>query len=363
MKAIAVNPTTKQIGLVDIPMPKLAGPTDVLVRVREVGVCGTDKEISRFEYGTPPAGSDHLVLGHESFGEVVDAGANVTRVKRGDLVVVMVRRPCGHCSPCAHSRQDFCTTGQYTERGIKERDGFMTGFIVDDEQYMCPVPADLADIGVLTEPLTIAEKGLQQLKDVQDRLPWADPATQNAVVIGAGPVGLLGAMALRVRGYKTFVYSREDHNDARAALSEALGATYVSSAETTPEQLASLTGNIDLVYEATGVSSVSFEVLKYLGINGAYIFTGIPALRPAVPVEIDRIMRDMVLRNQVVFGTVNANRPAFENSIADLGQFRRQFPDAIGRLISKRWQMEEHADLLTGRAGGIKNVISLERAV
>jgi glucose 1-dehydrogenase len=365
MKAIAVNPRLKQIGLVDREEPRISTTTDVLIRVREVGVCGTDKEISRFEYGTPPDGSDYLVIGHESLGEVVDAGPDVTRVKKGDLVVVMVRRPCLHaeCGPCHHSRQDFCTTGDYSERGIKQRDGFMTGYIVDDEQYLCPVPAELADIGVLTEPLTIAEKGLQEVKDVQSRMPWVDPKSQNAVVVGAGPVGLLGAMGLRVRGYKTFVYSREDHSDERARLTEAMGAVYVSSADTTPEQLANKVGNIDLVYEATGVSSVSFEILKYLGINASYVFTGIPALADPKPVEIDRIMRQMVLRNQLILGTVNANRPAFENAIADLGEFRRQFPDAIGKLISKRWQMEEHADLLTGRSGGIKNVISLEHAL
>jgi len=363
MKAIAVNPGRKEIGIVDRAMPQIRTATDVLVRIREVGVCGTDREISRFEYGTPPDGADYLVLGHESLGEVVDAGSDVTRVKKGDLVVVMVRRPCGHCLPCGHNRQDFCTTGDYTERGIKQRDGFMTGFVVDDEQYMCPLPADLADIGVLTEPLTIAEKAMQQVKDIQDRLPWGDPPSMNAVVVGAGPVGLLGAMALRVRGYKTFVYSREPRTDQRAGLVESFGATYLNSSEMTPEQLANKLGSLDLVYEATGVSSISFEVLKYLGINGIYIFTGIPPVRPAVPVEIDLIMREMVLRNQDIFGTVNANRPAFEDAIANLAQFRRQFPAAVAGLISKRWQMEEYADLLTGRAGGIKNVISLEHAV
>ena len=157
MKAVAVHPGTKQVGLVDREEPRIERPKDVKVRILEVGVCGTDKEICRFEYGAPPAGSDYLVLGHESLGVVVDAGKDVTRVKQGDLVVVMVRRPCNHesCNPCRGGRQDFCMTGDFTERGINQQHGFMTGFIVDDEEYMCPVPDALRDIAVLAEPLTI----------------------------------------------------------------------------------------------------------------------------------------------------------------------------------------------------------------
>ena len=362
MKAVAVSPATKQVGLAEIEEPALQRPTDVRIRILEVGVCGTDKEICRFEYGTPPSGSDYLVLGHEALGIVEDAGPGVTRVKQGDLVAVMVRRPCRQdaCSPCQVGRQDFCYTGQYTERGIMQYHGFMTGYVVDDEEYLCPIPSELRDIAVLTEPLTIAEKGLQQVSDVQDRLPWKDPRGHRAVVLGAGPVGLLGAMALRVRGFDTYVYSREAHDDARAQLVAGMGATFISSSEKNADQLAAQVGNIDLVYEATGVSSVSFEVLRVLGVNGIYIFTGIPGLHGPTPTDIDGLMRALVLKNQLVLGTVNAHRPAFESAIADLGRFRRQFPEAINGLISKRWQMAEHEGLLLGRAGGIKNVISME---
>jgi glucose 1-dehydrogenase len=138
-----------------------------------------------------------------------------------------------------------------------------------------------------------------------------------------------------------------------------MGATYVSSTEKNADQLAAQVGNIDLIYEATGVSSVSFDVLRVLGVNGVCIFTGIPGLHGPTPTDVNAIMRGLVLKNQLVLGTVNAHRPAFENAISDLGKFRRQFPEAIGALISKRFQISEHADLLLGRAGGIKNVIAL----
>lgn len=160
MQAVAVNAANKQVGLVDIEEPMQLGETQVRIRVLEVGVCGTDKEICRFEYGTPPGGSDYLVLGHEALGIVEDAGANVTRAKQGDLVAVMVRRACHStiCTPCQAGRQDFCYTGEYSERGIDRYHGFMTRYVVDEEKYVCPIPSELRDIAVLTEPLTIAEK-------------------------------------------------------------------------------------------------------------------------------------------------------------------------------------------------------------
>jgi glucose 1-dehydrogenase len=373
MKAVAVHPGSKQVGLIEHAVPLLESRSGVKVRILEVGVCGTDKEICRFEYGFPPMGEEHLILGHESLGEVVEVGPDVTGVKPGDLVVNMVRRPCSHaaCVPCGSERQDFCTTGAYTERGINQLHGFMTGFVVEDEKYVCKVPGHLRDIAVLTEPLTIAEKALLQLESVQERLPWACPVTpgskpqhcHNAVVLGAGPVGLLGAMALKVRGFRTFVYSREDMSDPRAALCASMGVEFVSSASVSVDELALQAGNIDVVYEATGYSPLSFDVMRRLGINGVFIFTGIPGHRPPMPVDTDLLMRDMVLKNQVVLGTVNANKQAFENAIADLEAFEREFPQAISNIITRRYQMEEHADLLLGKAGGIKNVISLANAV
>lgn len=373
MKAVAVDPAAKTVGLVERAQPRLSGPGDVLVRMLDVGVCGTDKEICRFEFGSPPDGANYMVLGHESLGEVRDAGADVAGIRQGDLVVGIVRRPCGvpSCLSCAAGRQDFCYTGQYVERGINRSHGFMTGLVVEDESYLCVVPQELRDIAVLTEPLTIAEKALRQVEHIQHRLPWASPQNakgefgkgMRAVVLGAGPVGLLGAMALIVRGFKTCVYSREPHTDPRVQLIESMGALYVCSTESTPEQLANIVGNIDVVYEATGFAPISFEVLEHLGANGVYIFTGIPGPRPPEPMVMDDIMRAMVLKNQVVLGTVNADRHAFEDAIRDLGVFRKRFPEAVRGLITKRYQIEEHADLLLGRAPGIKNVLSMERAV
>jgi threonine dehydrogenase-like Zn-dependent dehydrogenase len=225
----------------------------------------------------------------------------------------------------------------------------------------------LRDVAVLVEPLTIAEKGLAQLWQVQQRLPWAcplEPGKQaaychRAVVLGAGPVGLLGAMVLANEGFQTFVYSQEPKPSPKSDLVGMIGATYVSGQDTSLEQLAALVGNIDLVYEATGAAGVSFQLMELLGTNGVFIFTGVPGRKAPINLDADLIMRNLVLKNQVVYGTVNANREAFESAITDLGAFVKKWPQAVQTLITKRYAMEQHRDLLLGKAGGIKNVISI----
>lgn len=369
MRAIAVMPSVKKVAIVDEAEPEISTPAEVKLRMIEAGVCGTDREICAFEYGTPPDGSDYLIIGHESLGEVVEVGAKVTRVKVGDLVVPMVRRPCPHddCPACRIGRQDFCFTGDFTERGIKERHGFMAQYVVDDERYMNPVPKELSQVAVLVEPLTIAEKALIQVWDVQQRLPWSCPAApgkahancHRAVVLGAGPVGLLGAMALVMNGFDTYVYAREPIPNPKAAVVEMIGGKYRSAETDSLDSLSAEVGNIDLVYEATGASRLAFDMIRRLGTNGIFIFTGVPGRKGPVEVDTDLMMRNLVLKNQVVFGTVNAGRDAFEASIRDLELFSRRWPQAVRSLISGRFPMESYRDLLVGRSSGIKNVIEL----
>ena len=369
MKAIAVSPVAKTVGLINQAEPHLQAPTDVKLRMLEAGVCGTDREICAFEYGTPPAGNDQLVIGHESLGEVVEIGAKVTRVQVGDLVVPMVRRPCphDHCMACRSHRQDFCFTGDFTERGIKQQHGFMAQFIVDDESYMNPVPRELRDFAVLVEPLTIAEKGLDQVWQVQQRLPWGCPIVpgkaqahcHTAVVLGAGPVGLLGAMALVNADFETYVYAREPAPNEKSKVLEMIGAKYLSAETHSLEELAAAAGNVDLVYEATGASKLAFDMVQYLGNNGIFIFTGVPGRKGPVQIDTDLMMRNLVLKNQVVFGTVNAARETFEDSIRDLSTFAQRWPEALKSVITGRFPMEAHQELLTGKANGIKNVIML----
>lgn len=370
MRAVGVIPSRREVALLRHKTPTIGAPTEVKVRTIEVGICGTDREICTFAYGTPPDDSEYLVLGHEALGEIVEAGPGVTRFRTGDLVVPTVRRPCphDHCTSCRDARQDFCFTGDFTERGIKMVHGYMTEHFVEDEAHLNLVPRELRDVAVLVEPLTVAEKALAQVWQVQRRLNW-DVNMDNprgagygktAVVLGAGPVGILGAMTLLVNGFKTYVYSRSPEPNPKAALVNSIGAKYISCETTTPADFARIVGSIDLVYEAVGQARISFEVLKILGLNGVFVFTGIPPVKEAIPIEADTLMRQMVLMNQAIIGTVNADRPAFEAAIRDLGAFQQRWPQSLQGIITGRFPMERYRELLLGKASGIKNVIRMD---
>jgi glucose 1-dehydrogenase len=365
MKAGAVFPTKRKMEVVALDEPRISSPAEVKIRMLEVGVCGTDREIASFHHGTPPEGFDFLVLGHESLGEVVETGAAVSRFKPGDLVVPMVRRPCPHaeCLACRAGRQDFCYTDDFRERGIKQQHGFMTGFVVDDEKYLNAVPRELRAVAVLVEPLTIAEKALLQIRSIQQRLPWNSSShRQRAVVLGAGPVGLLGAMALVNNGFDTFVYSREMAPNFRIDVADSFGAHYISSATDSVEQLAARVGNIDVVYEAAGASQTAFDLLKVLGPDGVYCFTGVPRHREPVSIDAHALLFNLVLKNQVILGTVNSGKDAFEAAIRDLGVFYSRWPQAVSSLITGRYSIEEFREPIFDRSG-IKNIIVLDGSV
>ena len=374
MKAVAVFPGSREVKVIEPDEPAISQPDEVMLRMLDVGICGTDKEICTFEYGTPPPGDDYLVIGHEALAEVVATGSAVERFQAGDLVVPSVRRPCPHpgCLACRSGHQDYCYTGDFRERGIKEAHGYMAEYVVDHERHMVLVPPGLRELAVLTEPLTIAEKALAQVSwMMQHRPPWLDPRTPgeergqglSALVLGIGPVGLLGAMAMATAGFKTYVYSRELPPNPRIDLVTAIGATYVSAQATTFADLAEQVGNIDLVYEAVGHSHFALEALRVLGINGIFVLTGVPGLQAFVEADPARLMRDMVLKNQVLLGTVNAGADAFGSALRQLDLFRRRWPEAVQTLIAGRYPPERAAELILGRPTGIKTVIAFDSSL
>jgi threonine dehydrogenase-like Zn-dependent dehydrogenase len=374
MKAVAVFPGSREVKVIEPGEPAISQPDEVMLRMLDVGICGTDKEICTFEYGTPPPGDDYLVIGHEALAEVVATGSAVERFQAGDLVVPSVRRPCPHpgCLACRSGHQDYCYTGDFRERGIKEAHGYMAEYVVDHERHMVLVPPGLRELAVLTEPLTIAEKALAQVSwMMQHRPPWLDPRTPgeergqglSALVLGIGPVGLLGAMAMATAGFKTYVYSRELPPNPRIDLVTAIGATYVSAQATSFADLAEQVGNIDLVYEAVGHSHFALEALRVLGINGIFVLTGVPGLQAFVEADPARLMRDMVLKNQVLLGTVNAGADAFGSALRQLNLFRRRWPEAVQTLIAGRYPPERAAELILGRPTGIKTVIAFDSSL
>lgn len=362
MQAVAVFPSRKKLQLVDVPQPKLQGATNVLLRVLEVGLCGTDREISSFEYGSPPQGSDHLILGHESLAEVVEAGQEVHSLKTGDLVVAMVRRPCPHpeCRACRAGRPDFCMTGDFIERGIKGADGFLTQYVVEDESYLVKVPRVLADVAVLVEPLTVVTKAGDQAQAIFNRLPY-EPGPQRGLVLGAGPIGLLAAMVAVADGFETVVYSRDSEESKQAELVRSLGANYISSTQTPFESLAKSAGQFDVVLEAVGFAPLMLAATQMLEPNGVLALTGVPHAGASAEINIGRSLRNLVLRNEVVFGVVNAGRRDYLSAIRHLEQFMILFPESVRKLITDRVPLHEVPQMLTQKQG-IKNVVQMSRA-
>jgi threonine dehydrogenase-like Zn-dependent dehydrogenase len=361
MRAIAIFPEARSVELIEIEAPHIRRRHDVLLKVRQVGVCGTDREIAAFEYGEPPPGTDHLVLGHESLAEVVEVGSDVSSLHPGDLVVPMVRRPCPHarCRACRAHRQDFCTTGDFTERGIKHMHGFMAEYVLDEEQYLVRVPQALAEVAVLVEPLTIAAKAHQQVASMKARRPF-EQIMYRGVVLGGGAVGLLGAMSLVADGMDTYMFARKPDDSALAQFVKGFGGHYISSSKVAPAELARHIGDIDVVFEATGASSFAFDTLTALGPNGIFVLTGVPGPGAPKPIEADRIMRDMVLKNQVLVGVVNAGRSAYDEAIALLERFMALFPESLRRLVSERVALEDAVAALRATAA-LKAIVDVQQ--
>jgi glucose 1-dehydrogenase len=224
MKAIALVPGTTHLRLVDIPEPSTTAPDEIKLKVLQVGICGTDREEASGGRAEAPPGETELIIGHEMLGQVVAIGSAVTAVRPGDYAVFSVRRGCGHCPACAINRSDMCDTGDYTERGIKGCDGYQAEYVVDQEQYVVKIPEDLASIGVLTEPMSVVEKAIDEAIRIQvARLPdTEDPSSwlggKQALVAGIGPIGLLAAFALRLRGADVMGLGRQDRETPRPSV-------------------------------------------------------------------------------------------------------------------------------------------------
>jgi threonine dehydrogenase-like Zn-dependent dehydrogenase len=366
MNAVAVYPgKAHSVHLARIPRPRLEdmpGGRGVLVRMLSVGVDGTDKEIDAAEYGMAPPGDDVLVLGHESFGRVEAVGAAVTELAPGDHVVATVRRP-GTSVYDAIGTYDMTTDDTYFERGINLRHGFLTEFIVEDPEYLVKVPAGLRATGVLLEPTSVVEKGIAQAFEIQRRLRLWRP--RRAAVTGAGTIGLLAALTLRLRGLEVTVFGRTPKPYLNSDLVEALGARYLNTAEVPLLEGARRHGPFDLVFEASGFSPLVFEGMQALAKNGVLVLSSVTGGDRMVEVPADRINLEFVLGNKVVVGTVNANREYFEAGVRDHAQAEAQYPGWLARLVTHRVAgLENFRDLfatLTMGTGVIKVVCDIAK--
>lgn len=344
MKALTIEPGTANSAAVqDVPDPS---PNDgsVVVKALELGLCGTDFELISAEYGWAPPGSDHLVIGHESLGQVQEAPEG-SGYSRGDLIVGIVRRPDPvPCSACAIGQFDMCRNGKYTERGIKERNGFGSETWRVEPEYSVRLDPSLRNVGVLMEPTSVVSKAWDHVTRIGERAAWKP---KTVLITGAGPIGLLAAMLGVQRGLEVHVLDRIEHG-LKPKLVEDLGARY----HTGP--LKNLGFCPDITIECTGVASVIVETISQMGNDGILCLAGVSSHNQDVNIDIGTINRTMVLENQVIFGSVNANRHHWEMAEKSLLKADR---DWLSRLISRKEPLASWKSALQRKPDDIKVVL------
>jgi threonine dehydrogenase-like Zn-dependent dehydrogenase len=346
MKALTVEPMkagSARLDDVDEP-PASDGP--VLVQTLAIGVCGTDMEIVSGAYGWAPPGRDRLVLGHESLGRVLEAPAGAS-VAAGDLVVGIVRRPDPvPCENCGVGEWDFCRNGQYTERGIKAHDGYCSERYRIHPDFAVKLDPGLGALGVLMEPTSVVAKAWEQVDRIGARAHW-DP--HHVVITGAGPIGLLAALIGVQRGLEVHVFDQVT-SGPKPDLVRDVGASYH-------------TGNIedacsgpDVVIECTGVGSLVFDAMEHMGPNGVVCLTGVSSGGRSLSVDAGVLNRSMVLDNQTVVGSVNANRRHYEAAAATLARADHGW---LERVVSRRVPLEQWQSALDRQPDDVKVVVEL----
>lgn len=351
MKAIiAEPPKSNSARLTEIPKPT-PEKGQVLLKTLCVGIDGTDREIDEGIYGTPPSGYEYLVLGHESLARVQKIGEGVKGFSDGDIVVPTVRRPCEeNCLNCQIGETDMCLTGNYFERGIYRLHGFASEYAVSDANFLVKIPAALGDVAVLLEPLSIAEKAISQSLRIQDRMTWKP---KKAFVAGAGPLGLLATMVLRLKGLEVYVAATRKKESLKAEIVRSVGGTYINVRET---PIDSLEEKFDLVLEATGRVEVALEALNLLDPNSVLCILGIYREKMACQ-EFGKVLTNMVLGNRVVFGSVSSNKSHFEMGIKDINEIKQRYGRVLDKLITRRLDPEDFEQAFKPEREDIKTII------
>jgi threonine dehydrogenase-like Zn-dependent dehydrogenase len=348
MRALTVKAGTPDTAEVtELPDPRPAGG-ELLVAGVALGICGTDREIVSGEYGSPPPGRERLVLGHESLGRVVRAPAR-SGFTAGDLVVGVVRRPDPvPCGACARGEFDMCRNGRYTERGIKDLDGYGSQLWTVEPDYAVRIDPGLVEVGTLMEPTSVVVKAWEQVEHVGAR-SWFEP--ERVLVTGAGPIGLLAALLGVQRGLDVHVLDRATGGPKPAAVAM-LGATYHHG------PVATVADHLrpDVVIEATGAGAVAFDAMVNTAPYGIVCLTGVSSVGRRIGVDAGATNRELVLENDVVIGTVNANLRHYAAAAEALAAAD---PRWLARLITRRVPLERYADALTARPDDIKVVLTL----
>jgi glucose 1-dehydrogenase len=344
VQALVTQPGhTQTTHVEDVPAVE-AREGEVLVRTLEVGVCGTDREISEGLFGIAPEGESLLVLGHEALAVVEHDGNGFTR---GQLVTATVRRSCGHCIACAEDSPDSCLTGDYSERGITRLHGYARELVAEDPEQLVAIPKSLGRLGVLAEPTSICERALRHARTIGGRQPWQ---LERALVIGAGAIGLLMTYLLRLADVEVWTASLEPENE----LVEQAGARYASTQDSELSEL----GKFDLVIEAAGNAQLMAQTLGLLCRSGVACLLGIDPRDQTVELDGPVLGVDTILENRVLFGSVNAHRRDWLAAVDDLDRARERWPEALEQFVTLRVPLDRFPEAFEHRGGKATLVLS-----
>ena len=343
MLALTVKPGVAGSARLEEVTEPPPGAGEVLIAAEAVGICGTDREILGGEYGAAPAGRDRLVLGHESLGRVLEAPA-ASGLAAGDRVVAIVRQPDPvPCRMCARGAWDMCENDRYTEHGIRGADGFAAERYRVEARFAVRIEPSLGERAVLVEPASVVVKAWEHIERIAAR---ADLEPRCALVTGAGPVGLLAALLGVQRGLEVHVLDRAESGH-KPRLVAALGATYHTGAvDSVPPP--------DVALECTGAAALIVPVIRAARRNGIVCLTGVSSAGRARPVDTGALGRELVLENNVVFGSVNANRAHYQQAVAALARADAAWLD---RLITRRVPLARWQEALERRPDDVKTVL------
>lgn len=350
MRALSWKPALGAVEWVDAPDPVLGGDDQVLLRMIRGGVCGTDREIVELGRGILPAGVDSMLIGHETYAEVVEVGSEVEGLAAGLRAAIMPRRPCAACEPCRRDRADLCASGEYRETGIVRLDGMFSEYVAAPARYVVPIPAEADAVGVLLEPAAVVEKAWRRAELARGAL-FETEKSNKALVLGAGPLAILAALFGRLRGGEVWSVSLEAADSNPAKILHEAGVKYARVGELEAS-------DFDTLIDCTGAATAVFDQLHRAARNAVIILAGGGAHGLRCEIDVGSFQFDSVLKNLVWLGTVNADRDSWRRASENLARLEGEAPGLLARMITRRLgRSEAPAAFGPRRDGEIKTVI------
>ncbi len=354
MKALAWQPKRGAVEILEIPRPRIEHEGQVLVRLIEGGLCGTDREIVRARRGRLPEGCEFMILGHETLAEVVEVGKDAVALRPGDRVAIAPRRPCARCSQCWRGRPDLCETGQYRERGIIGLHGMFAEYVVDSAEFVFSLAPELHEIGVLMEPASVLAKTLTRVALARRSLFGAE-SSQRVLVLGAGPIGILAALFARLESEQVQVVSLEGDESLPAKLLRSAGVSYTQAASFEA-------GGFECLIDCTGHPTAAFEHLDRLTHNAVVALLGAVPHGTRQEIDVGSFLTNTIVKNLVFLGIVNADEAAWRRAARDLAAIQERHPGLLASLLTHRfgWKQAPQA-FFERQADEIKAVIDFAR--